>query len=188
VHNRRQSARFRLRDGTADCHERVDALFSAADLGSRGGYEQFLLAQAAAFLPAEKALDRAGIATLLPDWPNRRRSHLLVADLAELGLPVPDGEILPVVSGIPALLGWVYVLEGSRLGGNILRRAVAAGSPVAFLSDSYPKAWPTLVAMLDEQLTDPSAIDQAIMAAQALFAVFERSGQHLNVRRITDVA
>ncbi len=145
------------------------------------------MAQAAAFLPAEKALDGAGIGTLLPDWPSRRRSHLLVADLAELGLPVPDGEILPV-SGIPSLLGWVYVLEGSRLGGNILRRAVAPGLPVAFLSDSYPKAWPTLVSVLDEQLTEHSAIDQAIAAAQALFAVFERSGQHLGVTRITDVA
>ena len=93
-----------------------------------------------------------------------------------------------MVSGNPALLGWAYVLEGSRLGGSILRRAVAPGLPTAFLSESYSKAWPTLVAILDEQLTEPSAIDQAIAAAQALFAVFERSGQHVGVRRITDVA
>lgn len=188
MHARHQSARFRLREGTADCHERVDALFSAADLGSRQGYGLFLLAQAAAFLPAEKGLDVGGVDMVLPDWASRKRSHLLVRDLTQLGLAVPHEETAPAVAGAPALLGWAYVLEGSRLGGKLLRRAVAADLPTAFLSDSYPEAWPTMVAILDEQLTDTSAIDQAIKAARALFAVFERSGQHLSVRRIADVA
>lgn len=188
VPDRHSSARFRLRQGTADCHERVDAAFSAVDLGSRAGYGQFLLAQAAAFFPAEQGLEAAGIDHLLPDWDHRRRSHLLAQDLIDLGLPVPEGLTVPVVTGGPAMLGWAYVLEGSRLGGKLLRREVAAELPVAFLSDNYPAAWSTIVAVLDEQLTEGPAIDQAIESARSLFALFEQSAQHMNVRRIADVA
>lgn len=188
MHAPRQSARFRLREGTADCHERVDALFSSVDLASRRGYGEFLVAQASAFLPAERSLEAAGIDQVLHDWSLRRRSHLLVQDLTELGLPVPATEVAPAPYGVPALLGWAYVLEGSRLGGKLLRREVPADLPTAFLSDAHPHAWKMMVDALDEQLTDTVAIDQAITAARALFARFERSGQQMNVRRNTDVA
>ncbi|NJC04371.1 heme oxygenase [Sphingomonas kaistensis] len=166
----------------------MDALFSAADLSSREGYGQFLVAQAAAFLPAEAGLEAGGVHDVLPDWARRRRSQFLVQDLSDLGLAVPDAAAAPAVSGGPALLGWAYVLEGSRLGGNMLRRAVPADMPTAFLSDSYPEAWPTMVAALDQQLTEPVAIGQAIEAARTLFAVFEQSAQAMVDKRITDVA
>lgn len=188
VRSTQQFARKRLRDGTADCHERVDALFSRADLGSRDGYEQFLLAQAAAFLPAEQSLEKGGIAAVLADWPSRRRSHFIERDLKDLGQQVPSGGEAPMLNGVPALLGGAYVLEGSRLGGAVLRRQVPGDLPAAFLSNNYPGAWRTMVDVLDEQLTDTPAIDQAIAAARSIFALFERSGQQMTVRRITDVA
>ncbi|GAA4021126.1 hypothetical protein GCM10022280_22110 [Sphingomonas swuensis] len=183
-----QIARRRLRDGTADCHERVDALFSGADLGSRIGYERFLVAQATAFLPAERSLEEGGIAAVLGDWPSRRRSHLIAQDLRKLGQQLPSGEDAPTLNGTPALLGGAYVLEGPRLGAALLRRQVPSHLPVAFLSSNYPGAWRTIVETLDEDLRDSHAIDQAIEAARSVFALFERSGQQMSVRRITDVA
>lgn len=187
IRSTQQFARKRLRDGTADCHERVDALFSRADLGSRIGYEVFLVAQAAAFLPAERTLEKGGIAEVLGDWPSRRRSHLIEQDLRDLGQQVPSGDDDLTLNGVPALLGGAYVLEGSRLGGAVLRRQVPGHLPAAFLSNNYPGAWRTMVDALDEQLTDTSAVDQAVEAARALFALFERSGQQMTVRRNTDV-
>ena len=86
------------------------------------------------------------------------------------------------------MLGCAYVLEGSRLGAKLLRREIRAGLPSAFLSDAYPKAWPIMVDVLDDRLTEPSAIDQAIEAARALFALFESSGRTMNLKRTADVA
>lgn len=188
MHSRPESARLRLRAGTADCHERVDALFSSANLANRDGYAHFLQAQASAFLAAEHRLEAASIDKLLQDWPSRRRSHLIVQDLAALGVPVPDRQEAPAPRGVPEMLGWVYVLEGSRLGGKLLRRDVPAELPIAFLSDSYPDGWRSLAALLDQQLTDESAIDQAVNAARTLFAVFERSGEQMKARRKSSVA
>ncbi len=64
------SARAALRARTAAEHERVDRLFSNFTLGEGGSYRRFLLAQAAAFLPIESALDRGGAADLLGIVPN----------------------------------------------------------------------------------------------------------------------
>lgn len=59
----------------------------------------------------------------------RRRSHLLVADLAALGLSGPALDALPSCP-LPTLrdaaeaLGSLYVMEGSTLGGRIIQRNV----------------------------------------------------------------
>jgi heme oxygenase len=166
-----------LRQATRAEHERVDALFSQFDLSSRAGYGRFLKAQAAAFLPVEAALDRGPGDAAVPDWPQRRRGDLIRADLADLGIdatPLPP----PAIGDGFAALGTIYVLEGSRLGGSLLRRSVPAGLPARFLSAASPEAWRTLIAHLEEKLTTPESRLIAIKAAQAVFALFERGGQH----------
>src|ERR1700727_2281697 len=84
------SARAALRSATARCHERVDQIFSRADLKSREGLADFLSAQAGAHFPAERALDDAGAAAIVPDWASARRSPKLAADLAALGRGPPS--------------------------------------------------------------------------------------------------
>ena len=187
-HHRRDTARFKLRDQTAAAHDRVDALFSTVDLADRHEYGRFLTAQAKAFLPAEQGLEQGGIAEVLIDWPERRRSHLLIQDLEALGLTVPDVEPPPPLAGTSALLGGAYVLEGSRLGGAMLRRAVPDDLPAAFLSASYPGGWRTLIFLLDERLTSDLAMDEAVAAAQAVFTLFERSAQQMTLEGDTPVA
>ena len=54
------SARAALKRATADAHERVDLLFSGLKLEDPRDYRRFLVAQAAAHLPVEQALDDAG--------------------------------------------------------------------------------------------------------------------------------
>ena len=174
-----QAARFALRDATAAWHERVDAVYSSLDLATREGYGRFLSAQAAAHLPVEAALDAGGAVALMPDWIARRRADAIRADLAALGLAVPDPEPVPDLVGTAALMGAAYVLEGSRLGGTMLVRQVPVDFPRAFLSGGGSAPWRALIEMLDARLRTEQDLAAAIAAACAVFALFERSGRRL---------
>lgn len=171
-------ARALLRSATEDAHARVDAAFGRFDLGTRAGYRTFLLAQAAAHLPVEEALDSADAGGVIPDWPARRRAGLLRADLAALDAPVPDRGDIAVPDDAASIAGMVYVLEGSRLGGAMLRTRVAPGSPLGFLAaPAPPGSWRALLARLDEVLADPPARERATGAARATFALFEEAAR-----------
>lgn len=166
-----------MRAATADHHDRVDRLFSKPDLADRDGYGRFLLAQAAAHIPVEYALTRAGAASVLPDWPARRRGGLLHADLAALGLAPPVVDEAVAFEGDAAVLGAIYVLEGSRLGGNLLKRSVASHLPASFLGGGDSGAWRRLLAVLDERLGEEAERQIAIKAASRVFVLFEQGGQ-----------
>ena len=172
------SARDVLRQSTAAEHGRVDALFSRFDLGEREGYVRFLQAQAAAFIPMEDAIDLANAAAMLPDWPGRRRAHLLRADLSDLSVTPPEPFAAIRLSTCKAsLLGAIYVLEGSRLGGALLKRGVADGLPQRFLDARQDAgSWRTLLKSLDEFLIRPNEFAAAVAAARDVFACFERAG------------
>jgi len=179
------SARAALRAATAAEHERVDRLFSSADLGAIDGYRRFLVAQAAAFLPIEAALEAAGAAQVLADWPQRRRSHLLRADLAALEAVEPAPVAAPRFPGEAAILGGVYVLEGSRLGAAVLKRGVAAAAPTDFLSaPQEPGSWRKLLENLDRVLYGPDQIGAAVGAARTVFEGFAAGGlRHLETAK-----
>lgn len=170
-----ESARFALRSATSDAHERLDALFSRFDLSDRAGYGDFLTAQAGAFLGVEAALDNAGASGIVPDWDERRRSEALLSDLSGLDLASPSPVPAPEFSTEAALLGGLYVLEGSRLGGAILVRSVPDDLPTSFLTPGNPAAWRAFVTVLDERLSSPADMDAAVASASAVFEVFATS-------------
>jgi heme oxygenase len=171
------SARTALRNATSQHHERVDAVFSSVTLTDRESYARFLLAQAAAHIPAERALERDGIASVISDWPQRRRSAALEADLAEVGqdTPLPIGDL--VLDSEAALLGALYVLEGSRLGGTVLKRSLPAGFPARFLGGVDSAGWRSLLELLDVRLRGDAELQRAIEAAGDVFALFETAGR-----------
>jgi heme oxygenase len=173
------TARDVLRAATTAEHARVDTLFSRFDLADRRGYGCFLSAQATALLPTEAALDQAGAEAVIRDWPARRRSTLLLSDLAELSLETPQPSArIEFASGNGPMLGAAYVLEGSRLGGAILKRGVGDGLPMEFLNarrDSF--SWQKLLKLLDEFLTRADQMEAAAMAARLVFARFEEAAQ-----------
>jgi heme oxygenase len=172
------SARAALRAATADDHERVDRLFSRLDFGSDAGYRLFLTAQAAAHLPVERALEAANVAALLPDWFQRRRADLLLADLAELGVDPPAPVPPPALATQASILGAVYVLEGSRLGGAYLKRSLAPHAPRRFLAAAQEAgAWRKLLAKLDESLYERARVEAACESARQVFDRFEKAGR-----------
>ena len=187
---RMTGARDGLRTRTRDGHDRVDAVYSSFRLDTREGYGAFLSAQAVAHLACEAALDRAHAEDVVPDWPARRRGDLLIEDLRDLELSVPvlavgasaDGaggivDVAPSISRAPSILGAVYVLEGSRLGGAMLVRSVPYSLPRRFLGASVPGAWRNLMQMIDRTLQSDEQIAAAVAAARRVFELFERAGR-----------
>ena len=134
------------------------------------------MAQASAHLGVESALDEAGAAAVLPDWPERRRADLVRADLAELGAELPRPAAAPEFRNEAQLLGGIYVLEGSRLGGSVLSSRIAAGAPARFLrADAKPGAWRNLLILLADRLKGDPDLEMAAAAARACFACFEQA-------------
>jgi heme oxygenase len=119
---------------------------------------------------------RGGIAAIVPDWPKRQRSPAMRSDLAELGIAMPEPTEPFDLDGEAALLGALYVLEGSRLGGAVLARSVAPGLPARFLGGGDSGAWRRLLALLDERLDTALKLALGIKAAEAVFTLFEASG------------
>lgn len=146
------SLRDHLRAATAESHASLDAVVAGWRIETPIGYGAFLSASAAALIPLELALERAGVEAWLTDWPQRARRAALTADLAALALPAPVFEPADVPSRDFAA-GLLYVLEGSRLGARFLARQVRAadaGLPLAYLTHGEgPDLWRSFLAWLE---------------------------------------
>ncbi|WP_421729233.1 biliverdin-producing heme oxygenase [Brevundimonas sp.] len=169
-----RSPRFALRAATAEAHARLDGMFSTFNLANKSDYVAFLRAQAPAFLAVEAALDAAAAERVIQGWESRRRSADLLSDLATLAAPAPSPCPLPIFSTDAAVLGAAYVLEGSRLGGAMLVRAVGPGFPTAFLTPGNPADWRAFISLLDERLSSEASLADAVSAALVVFAMFEQ--------------
>jgi heme oxygenase len=168
-----------LRAATADLHAKVDARFAGNFSGSALAYGSFLSVLAAASLPLERALEAAGIERFLPDWPERRRAALLLADLEALEIGAPAEVGAPAVTGEARQFGVAYVLEGSRLGGKLLlRRALVhpderVRGATRYLSHGADRDfWPSFVKRLEASSAVTDAPDEAVAGARMAFALF----------------
>ncbi|MCJ2081630.1 biliverdin-producing heme oxygenase [Methylobacterium sp. J-090] len=167
-----------LRQATSEAHRRLDTGWAGHDFGERGAYGAFLVAMAAALVPLEADLALAEPGALPPDWPARRRSGALLADLAALGHSGPPAPAPPRAPTRPEAAGLLYVLEGSRLGGQLLlRQALASSDPAVrdntrFLRHGEgQRLWPSFAAWLADR--PPSDADGAATGALRAFALFE---------------
>lgn len=117
----------KLRAGTADLHEALETALplGSADL-SGAEYGQVLVGFRGFFAPWEREAKRRAPAAFQPLLQERTRLPLLDMDLQALGL-APAAEAihpstLPRFEDGGELLGSLYVLEGSRLGGQVIAR------------------------------------------------------------------
>lgn len=173
------SAHTALKLATRDAHDRLDAIFSSYDLSRRDHYVRFLQAHAAAFVPVEQALSKAGANDVIPDWQDHCRSDALIADLRALGVPLPSLQPAPSFDSAAAVIGGAYVLEGSRLGAKLIRRGVSSHFPTAFLNASGGLGWKNFVTFIERVLPTTLEGAQAQRAAIDTFGVFERAADEL---------
>ncbi|MFU8788057.1 MAG: biliverdin-producing heme oxygenase [Methylobacter sp.] len=174
-----------LRRGTHDLHQRLEsaplfARLSAADL-TRDDYICVLVALQHLYAGLETGLIHS-LRQHTPDYRYTPRLPLLQRDLAQLGGAAALNPDLPPasVAGLAATLGMLYVIEGSALGGKLLRERLqsrlgaAVGGALAFYG--LEGDWPATQTLLRGSLT-PDDIDQAVMAARQTFLLFIRSGE-----------
>jgi heme oxygenase len=175
-----------LKDATASLHRDVEDGFSSLDLTACGPYRQFLAVHALVIPAVEQALEAGGIARLLPDWRQRARRQALRDDLAILGWDGP--ERLPEFrfSGTAALLGAAYVLEGSRLGAQVVLRTIAQGTDAKVQEATHflrhgegLRLWPIFCPVLDREVTGNEPISEAGIAARRVFSSFLQAQQEL---------
>jgi len=179
--------RTALRHGTRDAHERLDRCFRTLELTHLADYGVFLSAQAAALIPLEAALERAGIAAILPDWPDRCRSNAIRADVSRLGCELPeDSGTVDWIGDPAAMLGAAYVLEGSRLGGAMLRRHVLTAADARIIAamdflrhGEHARFWQSFELVLSACTPTQGERDTMIDSAVRSFALFEWEVAHM---------
>jgi heme oxygenase len=177
------SLRNILKDATAADHARLDDRLGAFDLHDLGGYRRFLEANAAALLPLEGALVAAGVRNILPEWDRHRRSRAILSDLAAIG-GTPRLLDPPVLNGRFAVLGTLYVLEGSRLGAAYLLRHVRRASDPRILGASTYLAhgagqhlWRDFLVVLESHADELDNQEDVIEPARRAFDLFSRAAQ-----------
>jgi heme oxygenase len=170
-----------LRDATAAEHARLDARLGALDLCRAADYRTFLEINAAAMLPLERSLVRAGVRDILPDWDQRARSKSIMCDLAQLG-GTPRLLEAPDLADRFAVLGTLYVLEGSRLGAAyLLRKVRPCGDPAvsgntAFLGHGAGRPlWPSFLAVLERHAGELVDDDDLVGPARRAFSLFAQA-------------
>ncbi len=174
-----------LRESSQADHQRLDAGLDILEAVSTPA-GRMRVVQGFYRLHAEA---EAALAPWLADRPDvafadRRRTRRLAADLATLGGHAPrTGPSDIVIRSLGEALGWLYVLEGSTLGGKAIRRALLArGDTMAGLSflDPYGavtgERWRDYLAVLEGQARSPD--DVAAMASGAR-AAFRHAERHL---------
>lgn len=174
--------RTTLKEATAANHARLDAQLGAFDLHDLAGYRRFLEASAAALLPLEAALVAAGVRDIL-DWDRHARSRAILADLAAVGgAVVPLDQ--PALSGRPALLGTLYVVEGSRLGAAYLLKHVRrARDPRILNATAYlahgagQHLWQDFLAALARHAGEWPDEDDIVIPARRAFDLFATAVQ-----------
>lgn len=115
-----------LAEATRALHVEVESrLELKSALHSKASYADMLAILFRWWSPAEASLDRFEWPEAV-EWPKRRRAHVLEGDLRRLGHPIPAPGPEPLVRSIDEAWGWLYVLEGSTLGGRIISRMLAA--------------------------------------------------------------
>ncbi len=114
------------------------------------------------------------------DFAARRRAPRLVDDVRELGGRVEVDGAAPTPGSRAEALGWLYVLEGSTLGGRVIRKQVVAGggdmAGLGFL-DPYGaqqgERWKGFLAVVEREARTADDIEAMVSGAQSAFRYAE---------------
>lgn len=127
------SAMALLREATRSCHQRLERrLDIGTRFSNRSAYQAHLERMWGFCIAVERQLDAVAFDRALADYPVRRKSPWLEADLMALGASAAEVQALSVCPGLsacvaqtqrealPAAFGLAYVLEGASMGGRVL--------------------------------------------------------------------
>lgn len=166
-----------LRERTRDAHDRLEAgldvLHRCQDPAS---YAALLAGFRSVYAPLERELDTSPATGLvLPDWPSRRKTAWLDADLAALGASPRRDVPVPPLSSAEAVAGAAYVVEGATLGGAVLLRSISPTLPRRFFTSYGAERGRRWRAFRSQVEALPLERDAVVASAVTTFAAFERA-------------
>lgn len=172
----------RLSAATDALHQHLHTLVAAAaPFDDRDRYGRFVAVQYQFQSEIEPLYRRASLQALIPDLAVRSRRAAVAADLADLGLPLPEVPMTDAAAiNDQESLGWLFVSEGSTLGAAILlKRAQALGLSENFGARYLAPApqgrarwWKQFVDVLDGLDLTPVQDVQVERGAEAAFRRF----------------
>jgi heme oxygenase len=182
-----------LRRATTIDHKRVETAFPLmSPQADRSTYIQYLKAFHGFIAAWEEELLRMAPEGLRDLISGRRRLAMVEADLAWHGV-TPDSSqqlAMPSLNTKARLLGAMYVMEGSALGGQIIARHLERmlnlepGHGNAYFRGFGERTgvmWREFCGVLERNIAEDECED-AISGARDMFAVFELWMLHLQVR------
>lgn len=135
--------------------------------------------------PLESCFDLQ-VAPLLSDYAKRRKAGRLLQDIKSLGYKVPTQrwENLPIVQQPEQALACFYVMEGSILGGAVIKKIIQSQCndipPEAFsffagYEQENKTMWQQFLDQFNMQITTDEQLQIAIAAANDCFEQFEKN-------------
>ena len=178
-----KNVRFRLRNATAATHERMHALKPFREVEDEAlplsSYRR-LIAGIQYFQSAASYTARA--AGLVAHSSARARLRLLAMDLEHLNVAALPAPSVRQSTSVLTALGWLYVAEGSMLGGKVIARQLdylfgkkPDGRRFFLGTAEDASSWTLLCRHLDGLDPDEDEVEQMIAGAEAGFAFFEAS-------------
>jgi heme oxygenase len=178
----------RLRSETRVDHEAVEASFPLMRMGlCRSEYVSCLQRLHGVVMTWEEAASGWGKSESGPDWlrllvEKRRRRPMLDRDLAHFKVLHAEGgrPVMPDMRSTTSLLGAMYVMEGSTLGGQLIGRHVdhalglVSGKGSAYFHghrELTGAMWKEFCGVLETEIPEADG-DAAVAAAKAMFHVF----------------
>ncbi|WMJ69380.1 biliverdin-producing heme oxygenase [Stenotrophomonas sp. 24(2023)] len=170
-----------LKAATRLTHDRLDQRIMAARIfDDRERFAGFLRMQYRFHRDIEALYALPALQALLPDLAQRSRLARIAQDLADLGQPLPPAAAPRLASdaAVPTALGWLYVAEGSNLGGTLLYKLAAAlgldarfgARHLAAHPEGAARHWRAFTTALNTLVLPPDQEQAMVAGAQAAFA------------------
>lgn len=175
-----------IKTNTAVTHARTEKALMKhiKSIDSASHYADLLYCLYGYFAPVERILSTFG-PILLNDYDLRRKSGSILTDLQQLNFPNTKSFAadLPLINNKSQALGCLYVIEGSILGGAILKKRILTQCPAIPVSaftyfSGYDHQtsvmWQTFIAQFNNFFNNNNnSIEEAIDSANECFVKLE---------------
>ncbi|MDO4709779.1 MAG: biliverdin-producing heme oxygenase [Pseudomonadota bacterium] len=175
----------RLKEATRDTHDRLDKSIMAEDIfSSQAQFARFLRVQYRFHRDVDALYTKPELVPLLPELDARRRLAQVTQDLRDLGTPLPEAAAgkLDSSTALPEALGWLYVAEGSNIGGTVLYKLASSklglnaehgARHLAAHPDGAARHWREFTRALDEIALSEAEEARVFAAANQAFATVQ---------------
>lgn len=178
--------RLALREGTKDEHQSIEKVMPFFRPGfTKEEYVDLMRANRGFYLPLERKLMASEyLKSKGFDYEARMKSTMIDKDLKALNTTAGQDECtdLPELDSAEAILGCLYVLEGSTLGGQVISKQIQEKLNItpetggAFYNSYGPQIgmqWQSFIKFLGAEVVSPEKIEPTVTAAKKTFKAME---------------